>query len=138
MTAMLVFLLTQIDSVSATPVVFPVVPSGFNWWYIAIFAAGMIVHFATHVIKTGGGWKTLFNNFTAQFAGWFFNKFHLTAISGAAAAVIGTAAQWGLNVPFATLNALGIAVAVASGYIADSLFNNGTPAVQVPPVAPKA
>lgn len=111
-----------------------VIPSGFDFWYLAIFGVGMIGHFAVHVIKTGGGWKTLFTNFWAQFVGWFFNKYHLTLFSGAAAAIIGTAAQLGLDVPFATLNALGIATAIAAGYIADSAFNNGTPAVQRPKV----
>lgn len=30
----------------------PVVPSGFDWWYIVLFAAGMVIHFIVHVIKT--------------------------------------------------------------------------------------
>lgn len=104
-------------------------PTGFDYWYIVIFAVGMIAHFIVHVGKAVG-WQKLFNTFPAQFSCWFFNKFHLTLISGAAAAILGTASQWGLNVPFATLNAMGIAVAVASGYIGDSVFNGGTP---VPP-----
>ncbi len=108
----------------------PVVPSGFDWWYIVLFAAGMVIHFIVHVIKTAD-LRTLVKTFLAQFVGWFFNKWHFTAISCAAAAVLGTAAQWNLNVPFATLNAMGIAVAIASGYIGDSVFNNGKPAKQI-------
>ena len=150
MNALILFFIQ--DTTKSLSFVLPEVPSGFNYFYLAIFAGGMFVHFLVHMVKSVGGWSKIGSVFNASFfdnfASWFGNKFHLTLVSGAAAAIIGTAAQWNLNVPFATLNPLGIAVAIASGYIGDSMFGGGTvaapqgstpiaPVVQtLPPVAP--
>ena len=133
MTALLLLLLLQTDSLSN---VMPHIdlPPGFNWWYVAIYAAGMFGHFVVHVVKTGGGWKALTGNFIAQFSGWFLNKKHLTALTGAPGAIIALASQWGLNLGFGTLASIPVAIALGAGYIADSILNNGTPSTQIPPV----
>jgi hypothetical protein len=105
----------------------PIAPPGFNFWYIAIFALGMVFHWFKKVVQAAGSFKAFLKSpFLAQFAGWFFNKFHATAITGAAAAIAGLASQYELNINFAVLNPLGIGIAIATGFIADSLFNSGT------------
>ena len=130
------------DTTKSLPFTLPEVPSGFNYFYLAIFGGGMFIHYLVHMVKSVGGWSKIGSVFNASFVdnlvSWFGNKFHLTLVSGAAAAIIGTAAQWGLNVPFATLNALGIAVATVSGYIGDSMFGGGTVAAPIgsTPIAP--
>jgi len=126
MTALFTLLLLQVDSL-ASQISLPVVPAGFNWWYVAIYAAGMIVHFAFHTGNVGAGWKALFTSFKAQFVTYFFNRWHLTALSAAPAAVLALATQYGLNLGFGTLNALAIIVSAGAGYIGDSMFNSGTP-----------
>jgi len=106
------------------------IPPGFVWWYILIFIVGVVLHFIVHVVKEAG-WKALLKRFPAQFAAWFLNKLPSTFASGIATVVFGWASQLGLKVDYTTLNALGIVVALASGYIADSMFNKGGPAVQL-------
>ena len=107
----------------------PIVPAGFNFWYIPIFCLGMIAHWFFHFAKNGGGKFSLANITMVNFTAWFFNKFHMTLITGAAAAVLGVASSYGLDIGFAVINAIGVSVAVAAGYIADSAFNQGaTPA----------
>ena len=128
MTALLVFLLLQVDSL-LKGISLPAIPTGFNWEYIALFVLGMVLHWLIRVIHGAGGWSKVFTVFNSSlldnFVSWFFNKPHLTVVSGGAAAVLAFAAQYNLPVSFATINALGVAMAVASGYIADSAFNGG-------------
>ena len=100
------------------------IPTGFNWFYILFFAVGMFVHYAVKVFHDLGSAKFM-AGIVSNFAGWFLNKPHWTLLAGAAAAIMGFAASYGLPVAFATLNALAIAVSIAAGYIADSAFNGG-------------
>lgn len=115
----------------------PLPPAGFNWFYIAFFALGMVIHFLVTLKTQAGGWSKFFLVFNtslpAQFLEWFGNKFHFTLIAGAAALVGGVASEYGLNINFAVLNSLGIAAALVAGYIGDSAFNKGvvTPAPTV-------
>lgn len=132
MVAFLMVLLLQVDSLAKTVV--PEIPSGFDFWYLPLFAAGMVLHFIAHVVQHGGGWKALTSDFVGQFTGWFFNAFHKTLLATFSVAIIGIATQvaaLGINIGFATLNPLGVAASLAAGYIGDSAFNGGTTAPKV-------
>jgi hypothetical protein len=100
------------------------VPTGFNFAYIAIFAFGMILHYAI-VIKNKLGMSDYLKNFTGNFIGWFVNKWHYSLIAGGAAAVVALAETYFNGASFATINAIGVIVSLTSGYIGDSAFNQG-------------
>lgn len=103
------------------------IPTGFDWVYLVFFALGMVAHFIVRLADQAGGWtniKSGLTGFFGKFVAWFFNKFHLTLIGGAAAAVMALGETYGLNVSFATINTLGVVLSLVAGYIGDSAFNN--------------
>ena len=100
------------------------VPSGFNWWYVFLFAFGMIVHFIVKIVHTVG-WTNLFKGIVDNIIGWFFVQKRYTLLAGSATAVMALASTYNLGIQFAILNPLGIVVALAAGYIGDSAFNSG-------------
>jgi len=116
------FLPAQVDS-TKTP--FGVtVPAGFDPLYLAIFALGMIIHYAI-VVKNKLGMANYFKNFLGNFLGWFANKWHLSAIGAAAGAILAFVAQYAITAQFSTLNSAASAIVIAVGYIGDSMFNQG-------------
>ncbi len=124
------------DSTKVLPPV--VIPTGFNPLFIGFFVIGMLAHFVIHV-KNLVGWGKLLANLTlSQLVAWFGNKFHMTLIAGAAAAIMGVGASWGLSIEFAVLTPLSVVVAIGAGYIGDSAFNGGlTPVSSVSTSPPK-
>ena len=100
------------------------IPEGFNWIYIGLFIVGMIIHYIVKIFHTFGSTNIL-KNILNNFVGWFFNKFHWTLIASGAAAIMGVASAYQLSIHFATINTLGVVVALVAGYIGDSAFNNG-------------
>ena len=105
---------------TATPIT---IPTGFNWIYLVFFGLGMVVHYGYKIYQTFGTLNYL-QKFGSNLFGWFVNKFHWTLIAGGAAAVIGVAVQYGLPAEFATLNVIGIGIAIIAGYIGD-MANQG-------------
>lgn len=101
------------------------IPTGFNPVYLAFFAVGMLAHFVVHVKNMPGiGWANVIKNLTlGNLVTWFGNKFHMTLFATAAAAVMGLAETYGLNIGFAVLAPIPIAAAIVAGYIGDSAFN---------------
>jgi len=100
------------------------IPAGFNWLYIVFFALGMLLHYSIKVFHTLGKTKFL-NSLYRNFSNWFINKYHYTALSGAAAAIIGIATAYEMNINFSIINLLGAVISIMAGYIGDSMFNAG-------------
>jgi hypothetical protein len=100
------------------------IPEGFNWIYIGFFIVGMVIHYLVKIFHTFGS-ANILKNCINNFFGWFFNKFHWTLIASGAAAIMGVASAYQLSIHFATINTLGIVVALVAGYLGDSAFNNG-------------
>ena len=105
------------------------IPDNFDFWYIGLFAFGMIIHYGV-VVKNRIGLNNYAKNFIGNFVGWFFNKFHWTLISGAAAAILAVVETYFHGASFATINMIGIFASIAAGYIGDSAFNQGSVAAQ--------
>lgn len=120
------FVILCVASASAQTVGTPInIPAGFNWIYIVLFAVGMIVHYVIKVFHTLGS-KEILKNLLNNFFGWFFNKWHWTLLAGGATAIMAVASAYELNIQFTSINALGIVISIAAGYIGDSAFNSGT------------
>jgi Na+/H+-dicarboxylate symporter len=100
-----------------------------NWTIVISFIVGMVLHWANKVrtkeivlLANTPKWYAIW----LSFKGWFWNKFHRTAITGVMGTITLFMATFGLPPSLFQYTHFVIVISVGAGWWMDSAFNDGT------------